>query len=405
MSTLSIDEARKIVLEAQGLTKSSAESAGKGASLKVIERLGYVQIDTISVVERAHHHVFWTRNNEYQPEDLGRLMAEKSVFEYWSHAASILPMKDFRFSLPRKKLYASGKKHWGSDLGGQKKIRNKILSTIKEEGPKASKDFEEEVRGKKSGWWDWKPQKQVLEQLFMEGQLMVRQRQGFQKIYDLPSRVLPSNLDMSFPSEKEMAKYLVEIALKAHGIIRVEEISYLRSKQRALVEMVTQEMLKSGELIEVKVESIHKPYFARPRFTKDLDSLQIRSGFQFLSPFDNQIIQRRRLKELFNFDYSIECYLPEGKRKFGYFSLPIMESGQFVGRMDAKAHRLNKELEMKSVHFESSKWKLSEFKILAQRDLESFAKFNGCNKIFWPAKRTSGFSAKGHQHRVVNSTP
>ena len=159
-----------------------------------------MQIDTISVIERAHHHVFWTRCPKYKPSDLDSLLSSRKVFEYWSHAASYLPMKDYRYSLPLKKKFAKRKSSW---FPRDPQLMRLVLKRIEKEGPLRSKDFKNSQQSKRSGWWEWKPTKKALERLFLEGKLEITRREGFQKVYDLPERVIPSSTDTSFPTKKE----------------------------------------------------------------------------------------------------------------------------------------------------------------------------------------------------------
>lgn len=376
--TLSKTEARKISLYFQGLTDYRF-GAGVDGAKAVLEHLGYVQIDTISVVERAHHHVFWSRLAGYRPEFLHALVARGEAFEYWSHAASYLPMRDFRFSLPRKKLYASGKYHWFTPTPEHKRWRRNILARIKAEGPLPARAFEGPEGKKGGGWWDWKPAKQSLEQLFQEGKLMAAGRQGFQKLYDLSERVVPSHVDTTMPSPKEHARHLIESFLRAHGFGRPEEMAYLRKGEiKRLVAAECAHGEKEGFLIRVKVEGMDKTYYALANFPGMAEAALGASiaGSRILSPFDNQVIQRKRLNEVFGYDYFIECYVPGPKRKFGYFCLPILAGGSFVGRLDAKAHRGEKRLEIRSLHWEKKdSWK----KVRAE--VESFARFNGCSAV------------------------
>jgi len=158
---------RRIALNQQGLLRAESFGRGKRAVLRAIERLGYVQIDTISVVERAHHHVLWTRVPNYSPRHLEQLVSERKLFEYWYHAAAFLPMADYRFSLPRMRQL-NGERNWYKN--GDRKLMLEILARIEVEGPLRARNFED-ARTSNSGWWDWKPAKQALEQLFMQGEL------------------------------------------------------------------------------------------------------------------------------------------------------------------------------------------------------------------------------------------
>ena len=205
---------RRITLDRQGLLKSNHFGRGKNATLRAIEQLGYVQIDTISVVERAHHHVIWSRVANYRPQFLDQLVRERRLFEYWSHAAAWLPMSDYRFALPRMRKL-NGERDWFESC--DRKLQREIIKRIEIEGPLRARDFDD-PKHRSDGWWEWKPAKQALEQLFMQGELMVSARDGFQKVYDLPERILPDWVDTREPDIDEYAEHL--IVLKKRGIYR-----------------------------------------------------------------------------------------------------------------------------------------------------------------------------------------
>lgn len=374
--TLTQAQAQAIVLGHQGLLHPTTEK-GKKAVLQTIEALGYVQLDTLSVVARAHHHTLWSRLSGYNENYLSVLLEEKSIFEYWSHAASYLPMRDYRFSLPQKKAYESGKSHW---FAQDKKMNKFVLERIKTEGALQSKDFEFKREGP-GNWYEWKPAKRALEQLFMEGKLMVEKRQGFQKVYNLTDRVLPVGIDTAMPTEKETAEYLIRNAMQAHGIVTEAEITYLRTAFKASVTKALRHLLKDGELEEVKIAGLEKPYYIGANYGSFPDTKTNKNRIHFLSPFDNLIIQRKRIQTLFNFDYMIECYLPESKRTYGYFTLPVLYNNTFVARFDPKADRANKTFYIKSIHFEKAFKPDVAFNNTFALKLKEFAAFNGCDKI------------------------
>lgn len=379
--SLSLKEARQIVLSAQGLAHPNPFGQGLAGAQRAIEHLGYVQIDTISVVERAHNHVWWSRVRDFQPTHLDQLLEKKTVFEYWSHAASYLPMRDFRYSLPRKRLFATGKRQWFAPTDEHLRLKKRVLARIRSEGPLAARDFTSPQDERRSGWWDWKPAKRALEQLFMEGRLMVSSRKGFQKIYDLTERVLPEGVDTSFPGPEELARHLARRAITAHGLVRADEMAYLRPSLRKVIETECEKMRREGELDELTVEGVERPYYALSGEWEKLAISAQTSYFHILSPFDNQVIQRKRLKELFNFDYTIECYAPEAKRQFGYFCLPVLRGDRFVGRIDAKAERAQKVLAIRSFHVERGCGRKADVWYEAQKALNEFTKFNGCENI------------------------
>lgn len=365
---ISVDEARSIVLKSQGLLGNRRWKD----PLKAIEHLGYIQIDTLAVVARAHHHTLWSRSESYQEQDLDQLVKQKEVFEHWSHAASYLPMKEFRFSLPCKQIYAQGKSHW---FGQDPRLKKFVLERIEAEGPLQSKDFEH-PRKSPANWYEWKPAKRALEQLFMEGKLMVAGRQGFQKRYDLTERVLPPDIDATLPSEDEFAQHLILKSIAAHGLISAQEIGYLRGYAKKAIAKNLQHLLKENIITIVQVGD--STYYS---MQEPSEAIEATEEVHILSPFDNALIQRARLRTLFDFDYTLECYVPEQKRKFGYFCLPVLYGNRFVARLDPKAHRAEKTFYIRQFHTEKG-WKITEkFALAFAQKLKTFAAFNGCEKI------------------------
>lgn len=377
--TISRSDARKLALGAQGLLAPKPFGDGSEGALRAIEHLGYVQIDTISVVERAHHHVIWSRVPDYRPPVLHELQTgDRQVFEYWSHAAAYLPLRDYRFALPRMQAIASGQRHW---FRKNNKLMSEVIERIREEGPLQAKDFEAPPGPQRRVWFDWKPAKRALEQLFMEGKLMIRERRGFQKVYDLPERVLPAGVDLSVPERGEMARYLIGNALRSHGIATAAEMRYLRKGWNRDIQRALEELREEGKILPVQVEGVRKEtYFAEPERLAAIPAVSEKK-VHILSPFDNFVIQRKRLKALFDFDYQIECYVPEAKRKFGYFCLPVLWGDEMIGRLDAKADRARRVLAVQSLHLEKKSKRTADFEPAFRKTLDEFAAFNGCEKI------------------------
>jgi hypothetical protein len=373
MLQLSNKQARHLMLASQGLAGNFFGNKKEG-TLNAIEHLGYVQIDTISVVERAHHHTIWARLNDYKKTYLDELVeTDKTVFEYWSHAAAFLPMRDYRFSLYRKNLYATGKLKWYFNKRATKFVYDRIVA----EGPLQSKDFEE--KKKKQGWWEWKESKRALEQLFIEGKLMIAKRQGFQKVYDITERVLPAGVDTKPPSEKEYAQYLVTKTIRANGLVANNEIGYLRRHAKTAIGKVLNEMEEEGLIMSVKIKGDNEPLYTTQQNLDLAASQKPSKTVSILSPFDNCVIQRNRLKRIFDFDYTIECYVPEPKRQYGYFCLPLLYGDTFAGRIDCKAERSEQVLYIKNVFYE----KMPDEKLRAAlgKALKKFAVFNGCKEV------------------------
>jgi uncharacterized protein YcaQ len=361
--SLSIQQAQKLVLHSQRVLTTNQSGRAIEATLSAIEHLGYIQIDTISVIQRAHHHTLWNRNPRYQESQLDLLLESKQVFEYWSHAAAYLPFRDYRFSLPRKHALKSGKQsHWHDR---DDKMIQWVLKRITAEGPLLARDFEQAVQN--IGGWKAKPAKRALEYLFMQGDLMVPRRDNFHKVYDLTERVLPEGTDTRPPSPEEYARFLITRYLRSNGLGQAAEIAYLLNGTKVHISSTLKDMEAAGRI---------------------------------LSPFDNLVIQRKRLKALFDFDYQIECYVPEHKRQYGYFSLPILWDGKLVARMDCKAERKASMLHIHHLALEATVLKNDAFLAALCKELECFLKFNHCNKL--RLHRTSPANIKPELQTLIN---
>lgn len=377
MQTISLKEARYLALLNQELYHSHLPKT-RNDLLKIIEQIGYVQIDTISIVERAHHHVLWTRFPGYQKSMLDELVKSKKVFEYWSHAAAYLPMKDFRFSFHRKNAYKQTYKDWAKK---NRRILNYVYDRIKNEGALQSRNFEHPPR-KSAGWWDWKPTKDALEFLFHSGELVVSERKSFQKVYDLPERVLSNNINTTPPTEAEYSEHLIMNAINSNGFVSEKEITYLRRHHQQTTKSVLKNLLESKKIVPLKIKEVGKEnYYTTEKNLKSLNKILTHDVLHILSPFDNLVIQRKRLNTLFNFDYTIECYVPAPKRKYGYYVLPIFYKDKFIGRLDAKADRQKDSFRIIN-YFWEDKFKITgKFKKEFNKKLIALAKFAGCENI------------------------
>ena len=369
---------RRLALGAQGLLQTQPYGRGLTGARKAIYHIGYVQIDTISVVERAHHHVFYSRVPNFTPEMTNQLLRDGDIFEYWSHAAALIPIEDFRFSLPYKHAIKSGQTHWFKKR--DEKLMEELLARIRTDGPIRSRDIEANA-DKRAGWWDWKPAKRALEQMYMEGDLMVSDREGFQKTYDLTERVLPSHIDTKMPSTEEFAAHMVDQQLRCHGIVSIKGLAYQRrnTELRKAVKTLVDEKLAQNTLEQVQVDSGEVFIMETGALERSLPRLNNRMSI--LSPFDNSVIQRERLKALFQYDYRLEAYVPAAKRRYGYFCLPLLFRDEFIGRMDCKAHRKTGELEIKSLYLEQHSF--DEDLIIAAfvKAIKQFCQFQKCNSV------------------------
>ncbi len=373
---------RRLALGAQGLLQAQPFGRGLAGARKAITHIGYVQIDTISVVERAHHHVLHSRVPNFKPDMMNKMLLEGDTFEYWSHAAAFLPMEDYRFSLPYKHAIKGGQTHWYKNP--DQKLMKELLARIRVDGPLRSRDLESKTE-KRTGWWDLKPAKKALEQLYMQGDLMVCDRAGFQKRYDLTERVLPDHVNTKMPSVKEFAEHLLDQQLRCHGLVNLKGLTYLRrnTELRKTMKALLDERLAQGLLEQVQVSVSNtetSEYFIE---AGALESRQPRLNDRLLivSPFDNVAIQRDRLKDLFQYHYQIECYVPEAKRQYGYFCLPLLFKGEFIGRMDCKAHRKTRHLEIKSLHFEKHGFDEDSINAAFVEAVDKFRVFQACDFV------------------------
>ena len=367
---------RRLALRHQGLLGKRRLGRGLGGAAKALERLGYVQIDTISVVARAHHHTFFNRVSGYRSDMANRLVAERRAFEYWCHAAAYLPMRDYRFSLPMMRAMARGEL-WNHPA--DPKARRAVLDRIRAEGALFARDFAQPRRQGK-GWWDWKPAKRALEQLYMEGELMISERAGFEKRYELAERFLPADVDTREPGLEAHADHVIDIGLAAHGFATAHALAFFRrdARVRAAVRRRLAERERAGALS--KRETVEgTAVYARPE-TFDAATPPPAEVARILSPFDNAVIQRRRGREVFGFDYTIECYLPAAERRYGYFALPILFADRLVGRMDCKSYRQEGRFDIKALHLERPDVAEAFWPAFAAA-VRDYAGFTGCRDV------------------------
>jgi uncharacterized protein YcaQ len=377
---LTLNSARALHLAAQGMLQARRARATRADVLAAIRRMGVLQIDTISVVARSPYLVLWSRLGDYDPAWLGQLLEEGRLFEYWAHEACFIPIEDY--GLYRHRMIDPGSLGWkagSSWMRGHREQVEHVLEHIRTHGPVRSADFERKD-GKGGGWWQWKPEKRSLEVLFTAGRLMIARRQNFHRVYDLAERVLPGWDDSRMPPMETTRREFVLRAVKALGVAKAAWIpDYHRTRTPHLD---PQQLVDEGLLLRVRVEDWKAPLFVHPDHAGLLE--QAAAGAltptltSLLSPFDPIVWDRKRALELFGFDYRLECYTPAEKRRYGYFTLPILRRGTLIGRIDAKAHRSSHVFELKSVAFEPG-LRLSErlLRDLAQAILRC-ARWHGC---------------------------
>ena len=338
-----------------------------------------MQLDTISVIARAHHHILWTRVPNYRPDFLKTLVEkDKTVYDYWAHAASFLPMRDYQFSLYRKWEKAQKAKHW---YAKHPKNMAYVLDQIKEQGPLMSKDLDKGTFTKTQDW-AIPPIKQALMHLFMDGQIMIVGRKGFQKIYDLPENFLPSNVNIDLPTRQQYIEHIIRRDIQSHGLITTKSIGHLLKISIKEKQAVIDQLIQKGELTPIKIKGIdHLVYYGFTELVENYSPKRTSKKLHILSPFDNLVILRPRVQQLFDFSYLLECYVTAKKRKIGYFSLPILYGKEFVGQVDLKADRKTKILWIRNLVWEKRIKKAELIYEPFLKKLKLFMAFNGCETI------------------------
>ncbi|SPV09983.1 winged helix-turn-helix domain-containing protein [Burkholderia cenocepacia] len=358
MLTLSPAAARALHLAAQGLLTPPRRKATKSDVLDTIRRMAQLQIDTIHVVARSPYLVLFSRLGDFSPQWLDEHLAEARLFEYWSHEACFLPIE--QFGLMRYKMLDPSGMGWkyAAEWHAQNRPEiERLLARIRAEGPVRSADFAREDGVKGNGWWDRKPEKRHLEVLFTTGDLMVSERRNFQRVYDVRERVLPGWDDTrDLPPREAVLPALLDYTCRALGVVRADWVADYYRLPRRSYRAELERLAEAGDLIPVQIDDWKEPAYVHRSLDAWLPAAAadtLRSTVTtLLSPFDPVVWDRRRASTLFGFDYTIECYTPEHKRRFGYFCLPVLHRGRLVGRVDAKAHRTLGTFELKAVHVE-----------------------------------------------------
>lgn len=353
MKPLSQDAVRGLMIAAQGLDNTPRPRATKKAVRSIIRQMHILQIDTIHVIARSPYLVLWSRLGDYNPRWLDDLLVEGALFEYWSHAACFLPVEEYPLYRHLYESWLGGRAHkW---LDEHTDVAQRVLEHVREHGQARSSDFER-TDGQKGTWWNWKDEKVALEYLFYAGDLMVRERHNFQRIYDLRERVLADLGETEDISREGAHEQFVLNTIQALGVTKAEWIADYYRLSKTEARAAFKRLETQGRLMPVEVEGWNVPGYIHPANRKQVEAAAKgnipHSKTTFLSPFDPLVWDRGRALELFGFDYKIEVYTPGPKRKYGYFTLPILYNNALIGRIDPKAHRKEGIFEVKAVHFE-----------------------------------------------------
>lgn len=378
---LSLSTARKLHLAAQKLLKSPGRKAQYPDLLAAIREMSLLQIDTIHVVARSPYLVLFSRIGAYPQPWLEQALAEGKLFEYWAHEACFIPAEDYK--LLRHRMLDPVNLGWKYNAGWMQQYAQDIeqlVRHIEQHGPVRSADFTT-APNHKPGWWSWKPHKRHLENLFTAGELMVVERRNFQRVYDLRTRVLPHwDDDIHLLARPQAVQQMLQNSMRSLGIFRAEWLADYYRLKRAPIKAVLAAALESGEIIAVQVEKLGEMYLHHSLLAL-LEKPLLATHSALLSPFDPVVWDRRRVLELFDFDYRIECYTPEAKRKFGYFVLPVLHRGALKGRLDAKMLRKEQILQIKGLWLEDGVKVTATLIRDLTRTLSDFARWQGAAQI------------------------
>jgi len=336
--------ARRIWLRAQRLDAPTPFGEGPQATAAAVEHLGYVQIDTINVIERCHHHILWTRIPNYRRADLRHAQSvDKSVFEYWTHALSYVPAKDLRFFIPAMKRHRREGHKWFASV--KPEDLRKVMRLIRHDGALTIRDIEDDVLVDKEHLWaSRKPSKRALQLAFYDGRLTISERNGMLKTYELMTRHFGWDRRPTAASKIETTAYLLDRALRAQGVVSLDSICHLDAPSKPQVRRLIEAGVRARALVPVALEGAGKQeHWAQPEAIEvagDATSELV----HILSPFDPLVIQRKRTHLFFDYEHRFEAYVPKQKRRFGYFALPVLADDDIVAALDLKTDRKNREL-------------------------------------------------------------
>jgi uncharacterized protein len=392
MGTPRIDNttARRLFLDCHALSEAPSGPAGGAALAGLIGRLGFVQVDSVNTLARAHDMILWSRRQSYRPESLRWLNDRaRATFEHWTHDASIVPVEFYphwrlRFARDRERLHGRWKNWHGDAFHGE---LDRILSHVAEAGAVSSADMAGERAAKSTGWWDWHPSKTALEYLWRSGDLAVTRREGFRKVYDLAERVIPpERLNARHPDPEETVDWACAAALDRLGFATSGELA-------AFWDLVTPveakdwvaRALAEGRLVEVEIACVDGRTRRSVMWPETLETLRSLpeppARMRVLSPFDPALRDRARAERLFGFRYRIEIFVPEAQRTYGYYVFPVLEGDRLAGRIDMAAESGRGRLAVRAFWPERGvrmgRGRISRL----EAEVERAARFAGCGAV------------------------
>lgn len=383
-------EARALILAKSGLAGARVGSGAK-ALAPLIGTLGYVQLDSIRVVERAHHHILFARHGTHRPHHLEKLQAKApALFEHWTHDASLIPLEHYPHWRHRFAHTKTRKDFWHNRIGDVRVIKT-VRDHIEAHGPSLARDFAH-LGGRTGPWWGWGPAKTALEYLWRSGELAVLERDGFEKIYDLAERAIPADLRAIRPSRAETLDWACSEALKRLGAGTAKMIAdfWGHASIPEAAAWIAREK-KAGRLIDVILQgAAGKRGFAavaRPDIETELNArAPAPPRLRVLSPFDPVLRDRARTERIFGFDYRIEVFVPAPRRRYGYYVFPLLEGARFTGRIDMKAERARDRLAVKALWLEQGLSLGAARQARLEAELARQARLAGVRDISFPAK-------------------
>jgi len=385
-------QARRIMIGAQLLSGPPPKRPTKRKMREVIRRLGVVQIDSISVVERSHHLVLWSRLGNHPAEWLYELHGQdRALFEYWGHACAYVPIELFgpfrRQMLDYPERFHPDTRKW---IEENREVLDHVMAFVHANGAVNARSFDPPTGAGKAAPWAWygnKPTNLALDLLWTMGHLMIDRREGFQRFYDLPERVHPCwDDELHLPSEDEAHETLAANAARAMGITCARWLpDYYRSGSRAAlpretIEPLLRRLVERDLVVPARVRGLEGDFFV----WKELLEAKLRpSRTTLLSPFDSLIWDRRRARELFGYEVKFEVYVPRAKRRYGYYNLAILHRDQLVGQLDPKVDRKARVLTINSLHLEPPFVGRDDERFYAElaATLQDFRDFNKADEI------------------------
>ncbi|MBZ0162763.1 MAG: winged helix DNA-binding domain-containing protein [Notoacmeibacter sp.] len=352
VTTITKKQARRAWIAAQRLDTDEPFGSGPDAVRRAVEHLGYVQIDTINVIERCHHHILFNRIPAYRRGDLHHAQGvDKSVFEYWTHALSYIPARDFRYFLPAMKAHRANPNKWfGNVTPGQLR---RVMKLVREKGPLSIRDIEERrLVEKDHEWASRKPSKRALELAFFDGRLTIAARDGMVKAYELTERHFGWNKPPRPATDRQIVDYLIDRALRSQAVVSLDSVCHLDAGRKPAIRDAIERRVRARKLKPVRIENEGATeHWVEPALLDRMPGDSDPARIHILSPFDPLVIQRKRATALLGYDHVFEAYVPAAKRRFGYFTLPVLAGDEIVAAIDLKADRQAKALLIQAWHW------------------------------------------------------